>query len=61
MRMLWARGESLVSDLVAALPDDAPLAYTSILTTIRVLEQKGYVEHRVEGRAFLYRPLPGRR
>lgn len=56
MRILWLRGESLVSDLVAALPDDAPLAYTSILTTVRVLEQKGYVDHRQEGRAFLYSP-----
>ncbi len=56
MRILWARGESLVSDLVAALPGDAPLAYTSILTTVRVLEQKGYVDHRQEGRAFLYSP-----
>jgi predicted transcriptional regulator len=56
MRILWARGESLVSDLVAALPDEAPLAYTSFLTTVRILEQKGYVEHRQEGRAFLYRP-----
>ena len=53
MRVLWARGESLVSDLVAAL---APLAYTSVLTTVRVLEQKGYVEHREAGRAFLYSP-----
>jgi predicted transcriptional regulator len=56
MRILWARGESLVSDLVAAMPDDAPLAYTSVLTTVRILEQKSYVEHRQEGRAFLYRP-----
>jgi predicted transcriptional regulator len=56
MRILWARGESLVSDLVAAMPDDAPLAYTSVLTTVRILEQKGYVEHRQEGRAFLYMP-----
>jgi predicted transcriptional regulator len=56
MRILWSRGESLVSDLVAALPNDAPLAYTSILTTVRVLEQKGYVDHRQEGRAFLYSP-----
>jgi predicted transcriptional regulator len=56
MRILWARGESLVSDLVAAMPEDAPLAYTSVLTTVRILEQKGYVEHRQEGRAFLYRP-----
>ncbi|HTF67467.1 MAG TPA: BlaI/MecI/CopY family transcriptional regulator [Edaphobacter sp.] len=56
MRILWTRGESLVSDLVAAMPDNAPLAYTSVLTTVRILEQKGYVEHRQEGRAFLYRP-----
>jgi predicted transcriptional regulator len=56
MRILWARGESLVSDLVAAMPEDAPLAYTSVLTTVRILEQKGYVEHRQESRAFLYRP-----
>ena len=56
MRILWARGESLVSDLVAALPEHAPLAYNSVLTTIRILEQKGYVDHRQEGRAFLYTP-----
>ena len=56
MRLLWARGESLVSDLVAALPEHAPLAYTSVLTTVRILEQKGYVDHRQEGRAFLYTP-----
>lgn len=56
MRILWARGESLVSDLVSAMPESAPLAYTSVLTTVRILEQKGYVEHRQEGRAFLYSP-----
>lgn len=56
MRILWERGESLVSDLVSAMPDNAPLAYTSVLTTVRVLEQKGYVQHRQAGRAFLYSP-----
>jgi predicted transcriptional regulator len=54
MRLLWTRGESAVADLVSALSGDAPLAYTSVLTTVRVLEQKGYVLHRQEGRAFLY-------
>ncbi|KAA6463053.1 BlaI/MecI/CopY family transcriptional regulator [Acidobacteria bacterium AB60] len=54
MKVLWTRGESAVSDMVAATADDGPLAYTSVLTTIRILEQKGYVEHRQEGRAFLY-------
>lgn len=57
MRILWRRGESAVNDLVAAMPDGEPLAYNSILTTIRILEQKGYVDHRQEGRAFVYRPV----
>jgi predicted transcriptional regulator len=56
MKILWRRGESAVTDLVAALPDGEQLAYNSVLTTIRILEQKGYVEHRQEGRAFVYRP-----
>lgn len=55
MKVLWARGESSVADLVAACSDEAPLAYTSVLTTVRILEQKGYVNHRQEGRAFLYK------
>jgi predicted transcriptional regulator len=56
MKILWRRGESAVTDLVAAMPEGATLAYNSVLTTIRILEQKGYVEHRQEGRAFVYRP-----
>jgi predicted transcriptional regulator len=56
MKILWRRGESAVTDLVAAMPDGETLAYNSVLTTIRILEQKGYVEHRQEGRAFVYRP-----
>jgi predicted transcriptional regulator len=56
MKILWRRGESAVTDLVAALPNGEQLAYNSVLTTIRILEQKGYVEHRQDGRAFIYRP-----
>lgn len=54
MRVLWDRGESTVADMVSATADEGPLAYTSVLTTIRVLENKGYVTHRQDGRAFLY-------
>jgi predicted transcriptional regulator len=57
MKILWRRGESAVTDLVAAMPEGETLAYNSVLTTIRILEQKGYVAHRQEGRAFVYRPL----
>ena len=56
MKVLWERGESAVSDLVSGISDTTPLAYTSVLTTIRILEKKGYVRHRQEGRAFLYSP-----
>jgi predicted transcriptional regulator len=56
MKILWRRGESAVGDLVAAMPAGATLAYNSVLTTIRILEQKGYVTHRQEARAFLYSP-----
>ncbi len=57
MKILWLRGESAVTDLVAAIPEGEALAYNSVLTTIRILEQKGYVEHRQEGRAFVYKAL----
>jgi predicted transcriptional regulator len=59
MRVLWARGESTVADMVTATSDEGPLAYTSVLTTIRVLESKGYVTHRQDGRAFLYNSTIG--
>ena len=54
MRLLWRCGECSVQDLVSAMPAEGRLAYNSVLTTIRILETKGYVEHRQEGRAFVY-------
>jgi predicted transcriptional regulator len=57
MKILWARGESTVNDIATALPKKNALAYNSVLTTIRILEQKGYVQHRKEGRAFYYVPV----
>ncbi len=61
MKLLWVRGESAVAQLVEAVSDQAPLAYTSVLTTLRILERKGYVTHRQEGRAFLYSPCVAER
>jgi predicted transcriptional regulator len=54
MKVLWSRGESTVAEMVGATAAEGELAYTSVLTTIRILETKGYVCHRQEGRAFLY-------
>jgi len=58
MDVLWDRGPSMVSDVVAALGAD--LAYSTVLTTLRILENKGYVRHTKEGRAFIYTAVVGR-
>ena len=46
--------------MLEALPEKFPLAYNSVLTTIRILEKKGYVQHVKEGRAHVYAPLVGK-
>jgi len=60
MTVLWKCGRATVADVVAALPPP-PLAYSTVLTTMRTLEQKGFVEHDEEGRAFVYRPIVAQR
>ena len=59
MKILWDRGESTVAEMVAAISAEEALAYTSVLTTIRILDTKGYVSHRQGGRAFLYNACIG--
>ena len=59
MDVLWDKGEATVAEIVEALPE-ARLAYSSVLTMMRILEQKGYVTHEKEGRAFVYRALVDR-
>jgi len=55
MSVLWDIGSGTVADVRDKLPDD--LAYTTVLTVLRILEQKGYVSHTDEGRTHRYRPL----
>jgi predicted transcriptional regulator len=59
MEVLWQRGPSAVQQVLEALPGDKPLAYNSVLTTVRILEKKGYVAHAKsqDARAFVYAPL----
>jgi predicted transcriptional regulator len=60
MEVLWRKGSATVSDVVESLPKSVPLAYSTVLTTLRILENKGYVRHNKEGRAFVYLPVVGR-
>jgi predicted transcriptional regulator len=57
MDVLWEKGPSTVSAVLESLPAKPVLAYSTVITTLRILETKGYVRHRKEGRAFLYEPL----
>ena len=55
MTVLWERGPSTVAEVQAALEDQ--LAYTTVLTVLRLLEEKGHVGHSEEGRAHRFHPL----
>jgi predicted transcriptional regulator len=63
MDVLWDRGAATVAEVADALPKDLDLAYNTVLTTLRILEEKGYVTHTKsdEGRAFRYEPVVGRK
>src|SRR3954468_22343820 len=54
MRVLWDHGPSVVNEVKEQLSDE--LAYTTVLTILRTLEQKGYVKHEEEGRVHRYFP-----
>jgi predicted transcriptional regulator len=57
MDVLWQRGSATVQEVLDSLPADQPLAYNSVLTTIRILEKKGYLGHMKDGRAYVYKPI----
>ena len=59
MAVLWGRGSATVAEVRERLPDD--LAYTTVLSVLRTLEEKGHVGHRGEGKAHRYFPLVERR
>src|SRR5271154_443193 len=63
MNVLWGKGSGTVQEVLDSISQTlAPtLAYNSVLTTVRVLERKGYLKHLKDGRAFVYTPLVGRK
>ena len=57
LKVLWDRGEATVRDVCEALNTDGEaLAYTTVLSLLQVMEQKGLVTHRSEGKAYVYLP-----
>lgn len=60
MQILWARGEGTVADVLESLPQNRDLAYTSVSTVLRILEQKKFLRARKEGRGHSYSPTLSR-
>jgi len=56
MLILWKLQEASVHEVIAVLPKKRAMAYTSASTIIRILEKKGFVSSRKEGKAHLYSP-----
>jgi predicted transcriptional regulator len=56
MRVLWEKGHATVGEVVDALKARPKPAYNTVLTLLRIMEKKGYVSHRKDGRAFIFLP-----
>lgn len=57
MTELWALGAGTVRDILAELPPERNLAYTSGATILRIMEQKGFVTSEKQGKTFVYKPV----
>jgi BlaI family penicillinase repressor len=56
LRLVWQLGEATVQQVHDALPAHRPVAYKTVQTLLRRLEEKGYLTHKVEGKAHLFVP-----
>lgn len=60
MEVLWDKGVATVGEVAEGLSKDRAVAYNTVLTLMRILERKGYVQHTKDGRAFVYQPVVDR-
>ncbi len=56
LSVLWGRGPATARDVMTVLPDGKERAYTTVLSVMQVMEKKGLLKHRVQGKAHVYRP-----
>jgi len=56
MQILWQLSEAIVKDIIEKMPDPKP-AYNTVSTVVRVLEGKGFIDHKAYGNSYVYFPL----
>ncbi|HVF58395.1 MAG TPA: BlaI/MecI/CopY family transcriptional regulator [Thermoanaerobaculia bacterium] len=61
MTIVWEGGATTVREVYETLRQRRPVAYTTVMTMMNILEQKGFLEREREGRAFVYRPTRSQR
>lgn len=60
MEIVWERRSATVSEVLAKLSQERKVAFNTVQTMLRILERKGYLRHRIQGRAFRYYPIVDR-
>ena len=58
LKILWSRGEATVREVYEEMSKSLPIVQNTVQAFLRTMEEKGQVKHRVEGRSFIYQPVP---
>jgi BlaI family transcriptional regulator, penicillinase repressor len=57
MKVVWRMGDATVRDVYESLRAQRPIAYTTVMTTMKTMEARGHLKKRVQGRAFIYQAV----
>jgi BlaI family transcriptional regulator, penicillinase repressor len=57
MKVVWRLGDATVRDVYEALREQRPIAYTTVMTTMKTMEARGHLKKRADGRAFVYQAV----
>ena len=60
MKVVWRKGQATVRDVYEALRQKRTIAYTTVMTMMRILDDKGYLDKELVDRAYVYRPTKAR-
>src|SRR5881227_2214976 len=60
LKVLWSRGEASVREVYEQMSQSLPIVQNTVQAFLRTMEEKGLVRHRLEGRTFIYAPVPQR-
>ena len=57
MKIVWEKGQATIRDIYETLLKRERIAYTTVSTMVKILEEKGFLRHDVDRRTYVYKPL----